>query len=71
MFVALQKEAFFKFCPRCGSSNWKLTDNPAFIAYRELYVRCVDCSFQAKEFPEGTAEFIADFKKNKGKSDLR
>lgn len=56
-------EKFFKFCPRCGSVNVKLTDRPAFVAYKELYVRCVDCGLSAKEFPEGTLEFIKDFKK--------
>ena len=72
MLMSEQKEKFFKFCPGCGSSNWKLTDIPALIAYRELYVRCVDCGFQAKEFPEGTSKFIEDFRRQKNKaSDLR
>lgn len=58
-----QEEKFFKFCPACGSPSVKLTDSPGLVAVRELFVRCVDCGFSAKEFPEGTKEFIKEFKK--------
>lgn len=66
-FVGKQIDKFYKFCPNCSSVNVKLTDNSALVAYRELYVRCVDCGFQAKEFPEAELGFIEEFRKQKVK----
>lgn len=60
----MKEEKFYKFCPNCGSVNVKITDSP-LVAVRELYLRCVDCGFSAKEFPEGTASYIVELKKSK------
>ena len=61
----VDEEKFFKFCPRCCSTEVKLTDSPGKVAYRELYVRCVKCGFEAKEFPEGQIGYIEELKKER------
>ncbi|MFH1256034.1 MAG: hypothetical protein V1494_01945 [Candidatus Diapherotrites archaeon] len=56
------KETFFRFCPRCGSAKVSLTTDWK-ASLREFSDVCAECGFEAKQFPEGLPEFIAEYQK--------
>ena len=62
----MENEKMLKFCPSCGSINVKSSIIQT-ITIAPIY-RCINCDFQGAVL-EGTAEFIAKFRKGLGKDE--